>query len=73
LGVSHNGLLCLRSAFTSAVALTIIATQLKPLLGLSFPAEEFVETLQGLAHRLDDIKKEVSIQLTVFILTLDLI
>jgi len=47
------------SAFTSAVALTIIATQFKPLLGLSFPAEEFVESIIGIFERLDDIKREV--------------
>lgn len=44
------------SGFTSAVAFTIISTQIKALLGLHFEGEGFLPTMTGLFHHLPDIK-----------------
>lgn len=44
------------SGFTSAVAITIISTQVKGLLGLSFPAEGFLPTFEGLVEHIKEIR-----------------
>jgi len=47
------------SGFTSAVSLTIVATQIKALLGIHFEKEGFLPTMEGLAAHIGETKKGV--------------
>lgn len=44
------------SGFTSAVALTIVGTQVKALLGLHFEGEGFLPTVKGVIAHIHDVK-----------------
>jgi MFS superfamily sulfate permease-like transporter len=47
------------SGFTSAVSLTIVATQIKALLGLHFEKEGFMPTINGLIEHIGETKVPV--------------
>jgi sodium-independent sulfate anion transporter 11 len=64
------------SGFTSAAAITICFTQVKSLLGLSFPAEGFVKVSKGVVEHIHDVKLKdamVSIVCIVVLLVLRVI
>ncbi|CAG7835167.1 unnamed protein product [Allacma fusca] len=44
------------SGFTSAAAITICSTQIKSLLGLTFPAEGFLDVFKGTVEHISDMK-----------------
>ncbi|XP_021956171.1 sodium-independent sulfate anion transporter [Folsomia candida] len=44
------------SGFTSSVAITIVATQIKALLGIHFDREGFLPTVLGLADHIEEVK-----------------
>jgi len=45
------------SGFTSAISLTIIATQIKPFLGIHFDEEGFLPTLKGVWEHISEIQQ----------------
>ncbi|CAG7833194.1 unnamed protein product [Allacma fusca] len=58
------------SGFTSAVALTIVSTQLKGLLGLQFPQEGFLPTIEGTIENFSKIHTADALLSLVCCLTL---